>query len=216
VPGIGFRQNYYAFEWGDALFVVLDPYSYTTPKPGADGWGWTLGAAQYQWLAKTLSASRARFKFVFSHHLLGGNGTDARGGAAFGRLFEWGGRNLDGTWAFDKQRPGWPAPIHQLLAENKVTAWFHGHDHLFAREQLDGVIYQEVPQPSLARYDTADPGSGYGYQGAIGVDLFPSSGHLRVTVGATEVRVEYVRSVAAADETPTRKNGSIVTSYVVR
>jgi len=48
------------------------------------------------------------------------------------------------------------------------------------------------------------------------VDLFPSSGHLRVTVGATEVRVEYVRSVAAADETPTRKNGSIVTSYVLR
>jgi hypothetical protein len=26
--------------------------------------------------------------------------------------FEWGGRNLDGTWAFDKQRPGRPAPIH--------------------------------------------------------------------------------------------------------
>jgi PKD repeat protein len=216
VPGIGFRQDYYAFEWGDALFVVLDPYSYTTPKPGADGWGWTLGSAQYQWFAKTLAASRARFKFVFSHHLLGGNGTDARGGAAFGRFFEWGGRNLDGTWAFDKQRPGWPAPIHQLLVENKVTAWFHGHDHLFAREQLDGVVYQEVPQPSLARYDTSDPGNGYGYQGTIGVDVFPSSGHLRVTVSATEVRVEYVRSVAPADETPVRKNGSIVTSYVVR
>jgi hypothetical protein len=37
-----------------------------------------------------------------------------------------------------------------------------------------------------------------------------------VTVSATEVRVEYVRSVAPADETPVRKNGSIVTSYVVR
>jgi hypothetical protein len=216
VPGIGFRQNYYAFEWGDALFVVLDPYSYTTPKPGADGWAWTLGAAQYQWFAKTLAASRARFKFVFSHHLLGGNGTDARGGAAFAQFFEWGGRNLDGTWAFDKQRPGWPAPIHQLLVDNKATAWFHGHDHLYAREQLDGVIYQAVPQPSLARYDTPDPGSGYGYQGTVGVNVFPSSGHLRVSVSATDVRVDYVRSVAPADETATRKNGSIVTSYVVR
>jgi PKD repeat protein len=216
VPGIGFRQNYYAFEWGDALFVVLDPYSYTAPKPGADGWGWTLGATQYQWFAKTLAASRARFKFVFSHHLLGGNGTDARGGAAFARYFEWGGRNVDGTWAFDKQRPGWPAPIHQLLVDNKVTAWFHGHDHLYAREQLDGAIYQEVPQPSLARYDTPDPGGGYGYQGTLGVDLFPSSGHLRVTVRAAEARVEYVRSVAPADETPTRRNGTIVTSYAVR
>jgi hypothetical protein len=73
-----------------------------------------------------------------------------------------------------------------------------------------------VPQPSLARYDTSDAGNGYGYQGTIGVDIFPSSGHLRVTVSATEARVEYVRSVAPADETSTRKNGSIVTGYVVR
>ena len=26
------RQNYYAFEWGDALFVVLDPFAYTPRK----------------------------------------------------------------------------------------------------------------------------------------------------------------------------------------
>jgi hypothetical protein len=214
--GVGLRQNYYAFEWGDVLFVVLDPYTYTPSKPGSNGWGWTLGATQYQWFARTLAASRARFKFVFSHHLLGGNGTDARGGAAFGRFFEWGGRDLDGTWAFDRQRPGWATPIHQLMVDNKVTAWFHGHDHLYAREQLDGVIYQEVPQPSLARYDTPNPGNDYGYQGAVGTNIFASSGHLRVTVGATEVRVEYVRSVAPGDETSTRKNGSIVTSYVVR
>ncbi|MEI6246425.1 MAG: metallophosphoesterase, partial [Acidobacteriota bacterium] len=49
VAGVGLRQNYYAFEWGDALFVVLDPYTYTATKPGTNGWGWTLGSAQYQW-----------------------------------------------------------------------------------------------------------------------------------------------------------------------
>jgi hypothetical protein len=216
VPGIGFRRNYYAFEWGDALIVVLDPYTYTASKPGQDLWAWTLGATQYQWFARTLAASRARYKFVFSHHLLGGNGSEARGGAAFARFFEWGGRELDGTWAFNTKRPGWAVPIHQLLVDNKVTIWFHGHDHLYAREELDGVVYQEVPQPSLARYDTADPGKGYGYQGTDGVNIFPSSGHLRITVGPTEVKVEYVRSVPAADETATRRNGSIVTSYVVR
>jgi len=48
------------------------------------------------------------------------------------------------------------------------------------------------------------------------VNIFPSSGHLRVTVSAVEVRVEYVRSVAAADETATRKNAAVVTSYVLR
>jgi hypothetical protein len=215
-PGIGLRQNYYAFEWGDALVVVLDPYTHTPAKPGADGWGWTLGATQYQWFARTLSASRARYKFVFSHHMLGGKGSETRGGAAFAQYFEWGGRNLDGTWGFGKQRPGWAAPIHQLLVDNKVTAWFHGHDHLYVREELDGVVYQEVPQPSLARYDTPNPGGDYGYLGTVGVNMFPSSGHLRVTVGPAEVRVEYVGSVAPADVTATRKNGAVVTSYVVR
>jgi len=215
-PGIGLRQNYYAFEWGNALIVVLDPFTYTTHKPDGDGWGWTLGAAQYEWLARTLAASGARFKFVFSHHLLGGNGADARGGAAFARFFEWGGSNADGSRAFDSRRPGWRSPIHELFVDNGVSAWFHGHDHLYAREELDGVVYQEVPQPSLARYDTANPGAGYGYQGADGVNIFASSGHLRVTVGAADVRVEYVRSVAPADETSTRRNGTIVTSYVIR
>ena len=87
---------------------------------------------------------------------------------------------------------------------------------VFARQVLDGVIYQEVPQPSLARYDQPDPAAGYGYQGTMGVNMFASSGHLRVTVSATEVRVEYVRSVAATDETSTRRNGVVLHSYVVR
>jgi len=106
--------------------------------------------------------------------------------------------------------------VHQLFVDNKVTAWFHGHDHLYAQEAVDGIVYQEVPQPSLARYDTPNPGGDYGYVGTNGVNIFPSSGHLRVIVGATEARVEYVRSVRAADETATRKNGTVVTSYVVR
>ena len=215
VPGIGLRQNYYAFEWGDALFVMLDPYTYTQRKPGTDLWGWTLGSTQYQWLARTLLASRARYKFVFTHHLLGGNGSETRGGAAFAPYYEWGGRNADGSWGFDRQRPGWAAPIHQLMVEAHVTAWFHGHDHLYAREERDGIVYQEVPQPSLARYDTPDPAAGYGYVGSVGTNIFPSSGHLRVNVSPTSVRVEYVRSVAPADETSTRRNGAIVHGYTI-
>jgi hypothetical protein len=215
-PGVGLRQNYYAFEWGAALFVMIDPFTYTTTKPGANGWGWTLGATQYQWFAQTLAASRARFTFVFSHHILGGNGSEARGGAAFAGLYEWGGRNADGTNGFDRQRPGWQAPIHQLMVNARVTAWFHGHDHFYAHEEVDGIAYQEVPQPSLARYDMADPGAGYGYVGSTGTNLFPSSGHLRVTVSPTGVQVDYVRSVAAADETGTRRNATVVQSYTMR
>ena len=77
-PELGLRQNYYAWHWGDALFIVLDPYAYTVQKPGKDidGWGFTLGESQYQWFAQTLEDSSAAFKFVFCHQIVGG---DAQG-----------------------------------------------------------------------------------------------------------------------------------------
>jgi hypothetical protein len=64
---VGLRENYYAWEWGDALFVVLDPYWYTTfdPNAGNDFWGWTIGDTQYFWLKETLENSQAKYKFVF-------------------------------------------------------------------------------------------------------------------------------------------------------
>jgi hypothetical protein len=55
---VGIRENYYAWEWGNALFIVLDPYMYTKSKPE---WGWTLGLQQYTWLKNTLSISGSDF-----------------------------------------------------------------------------------------------------------------------------------------------------------
>ena len=44
---VGLRESYYSWSWGDALFVVIDPYWYTTTKPKrgsvSDNWRWTLG-----------------------------------------------------------------------------------------------------------------------------------------------------------------------------
>lgn len=217
---VGRRQNYYAFEWGDALFVMIDPFTYTMTKPtrytDADMWNWTLGSDQYHWLEHTLAESRARFKFVFSHHMVGGSGPEARSGAAAAGTFEWGGRNLDGSWGFAERRPGWAKPIHQLLVDHRVTIWFHGHDHVYVRESLDGVVYQEVPQPSTRRYDGPDLAKEYGYLGAMGDNAFSSSGHLRVSVQPAEVRVEYVRAVAPGDETANRRNGEVITAYVAK
>ena len=55
---VGALQNYYAWEWGGALFVVLDSYTFTPPSRGntSDNWNPPLGAAQYQWLKKTFLA----------------------------------------------------------------------------------------------------------------------------------------------------------------
>jgi len=204
---VGLRQNYYSFQWGNALIVVLDPYWYTKSKPG---WGWTLGAAQYNWFKKVLTTSTAKFKFVFCHNLVGGNGTDARGGTEVASLFENGGYNLDSTWGFGTYRPGWQKPLHTLMVENKAT-FFHGHDHFFGFQMKDGVIYQEVPQPSSKSY-TQMSNTTYGYLNGV---FIPSRGYLSVTVSNTSAKVEYIRTYLPSEENATRHNGDVSYSYTI-
>ena len=214
-PFIGLRDGYYAWTWGDALFVALDPFWYTLEKPGKQsngGWGYTLGKAQYDWLKQTLEASPAKYKFVFIHNLVGGRDKDARGGIEAAPYYEWGGKNADGSDGFDTQRPGWGTPIHQLLVENHVSASFHGHDHVFVHQELDGIVYQEFPQPSLTKYDNTGLAQQYGYTHG---DVVSSSGHLRVTVNPDQAKVEYVRAYRPQDETSGRKNGQVDYTYAV-
>ena len=199
-PEAGLLQDYYAWEWGDAQFIVLDPFWYTQQQRGQkDNWKRTLGSGQYQWLTRTLEGSKAKFKFVFIHHLVGGFDNQCRGGAEAAPFFEWGGNNPDGTEGFKEHRPDWPLPIHQLLVRNRVSIVFHGHDHLFAKQELDGIVYQECPQPG-------DPAGGtrhaaeYGYTSGV---LLGSSGHLRVAVAPQQTTVAYVRSDGSSAHTYT-------------
>ena len=214
---VGLREDYYAFEWGDALFIVLDPYWNTKIKPGnsKNNWDWTLGHRQYLWMKETLENSHARFKFVFCHQLVGGKDTEGRGGSEYAGYFEWGGLNENGTWGFDDNRPGWDRPIHQLMVEYGIAIFFHGHDHFFAKQELDGVIYQLVPQPSHPNYRRAGQAESYGY---ITGEILPNSGHLRVSVSDSEVTVEYVRTYLAEDEDVVagRVNGKTDYSFTVQ
>ena len=209
---VGKRENYYAWTWGNALFIVIDPYWYTMQKPGATtGWYWTLGKTQYDWLKKTLETSTAKFKFMFAHQIVGGD-ADGRGGVEFANLYEWGGNNLDGTPGFATNRPGWYKPIKDLLKENRVTIFFHGHDHFFGKQDKDCLIYQETPQPSHPNYQPASYPASYGYvQGQI----LPNSGHIRTTVSSTGVLVEYVRTYKASDTSSTRHNKDVSASYFI-
>jgi len=204
---VGLPENYYAWEWGDALFVVLDAYRYITtdPKP-KDQWEWSLGEVQYNWFKQTLEQSNATFKFVFAHHVLG----QCRGAVAWADKYEWGGNNKDGTWGFDEQRPGWSMPIHQLMVQNGVTIYFQGHDHLFAKEELDGIVYQEAPMPSDATYHVGDKNAD-DYTG----DVLCNSGHLRVTVADPNVTVEYIRAFLPEDQNDTQVNGGVAYSYII-
>lgn len=212
-PTVGNLQNYYAFTWGDALFIVLDPYWYTPPTKGntADLWNPTLGDAQYQWLKSTLESSNAKWKFIFIHQLIGGLEKDGRGGIEVALFHEWGGLNPDGSYGFDENRPGWDMPIHQLLLTNHVTAVFHGHDHLFVHQELDGIIYQEIPQPGSARPNNTDSAPDYGY---INGTILGGPGHMRVTVSPEQVTVDYVRSYV--EEKPDQQNGQVDHTYIIK
>jgi hypothetical protein len=207
--GMGLPENYYAWEWGDALFVVLDAYRYYTANAKPRGWDWTIGKAQYDWLKQTLETSKAKFKFVLTHHVLG----ETRGGIVPGKLYEWGGYESDGkTWGFTTNRPGWAMPIHQLMVKNGVNIFFQGHDHLYAREEMDGIVYQEVPMPSDSTYAIGVTDNGDAYTG-LNID---GSGHLRVAVSPDSVTVDYVQAWLPKDESGTRHNKQVAYSYSVR
>jgi phosphodiesterase/alkaline phosphatase D-like protein len=191
VEFIGLLRDYYAWEWGDALFVVIDPYWHSaqtvdnqfgadrTQKGQRDLWNVTLGDAQYQWFKQTLETSGAKYKFVFTHHVLG----TGRGGSEVADGYEWGdAANLAA------HRPGWDKTIQQLMTDNGVTIFFQGHDHIFVKQELDGVIYQSLPEPANPNY-TYENDNAY-----LTGDKFPNSGHVRVTVSPDNVKVDYVRS----------------------
>ena len=203
-PEAGLLQDYYAWQWGDALFIVLDPFWFTQSQRGDRGnWSRTLGPEQYQWLKRTLEASQAKFKFVFIHHLVGGADNQSRGGAEAAPFYEWGGQNPDRSDGFPQNRPGWAAPIHQLLRQNRVNLVFHGHDHLYAKQDLDGIVYQDVPQPGRPGGD-APPRSAAEYGYASGT-ILGGSGHLRVEISPARVTVNYVRA-----------NRSVAHSYTIQ
>ena len=205
---VGLRQNYYAWEWGNSLFIVLDPYWYTITKPE---WGWTLGEDQYNWFKNVITTSHAKFKFIFCHQLVGGDGNDGRGGTEYSGFFEMGGKNVDSSWGFDTHRPGWGKTIHELMVESNATIFFHGHDHCYAKQDMDGIVYQEVPQPS-SRNITNITGTQYGYVNGV---LMPSRGYLLVTITDSSAKVDYIRTFLPNEESASHTNGEIAYSYTI-
>jgi hypothetical protein len=115
---------------------------------------------------------------------------------------------LDERYTFETHRPDLEMPIHDLLAENGVSIVFHGHDHFFARQERDGIVYQLVPQPGCAsRQGTRTQTGGrranssadkarrmaaeYGYDSG---DILSGSGCLQIAVSAKETKVDYLLS----------------------
>jgi calcineurin-like phosphoesterase family protein len=131
-------EDYYAFTWGDALYVILNIQTYTKPsKPDelpslmVDVNGiedWTLGERQMQWFETTLKNATERFRFVCMHHAAGGNAGDPSN-----TLYGRGGARACHT--------GEQARIHALMKKHHVQVFFYGHDHVFVDDVVDGIHY---------------------------------------------------------------------------
>jgi hypothetical protein len=105
-------------------------------------------------------------------------------------------------------------PIHQLLKENNGTIFFHGHDHLFAKQDKDNIVYQEVPQPSAKNLSTltgTEPG--YGYSNGL---LLTNRGYLYVTVAPDSIKIDYIKIYLPSEENANRHNGEIAYSYTIK
>jgi|GEM_PF-5900878 len=151
-------QNFYAWTWGDALFVVLDPFRYTLvgsvvfPNSPAQ---YTLGPTQLQWLEDVLAASTATWKFIFAHHQVGG-GLINRGGFTIedgGTGYAYGrGSAIEADRAGVEQML-----IHEMMLQHGAQFFVYGHDHGFSHSAIDGVHYLCCGRPTfLNRWWTAD------------------------------------------------------------
>lgn len=170
------NQDYYAFTWGDALFVVLNVMSYTPTNHGlADDPGrpddWTLGIQQLEWLNQTLANTTSKWRFLFIHHAVGGAGGNPID-SAYGR---GGGRAA---------YVGEQALVHSLMRRYGVQIMFYGHDHVFTDMLVDGIHYT-LPGSAGAPWKFTSEETGYTH-------YLPDSGHGRVTVGPERVTVDFV------------------------
>jgi len=167
-------------------------------------WSIGIGDEQYAWLKQTLESSKAKYKFVFAHHVMG----TGRGAIEVSTNYEWGGNDPKGQSTFAKERPNWELPIHDLMVKNKVSIFFQGHDHIFCTQERDGLIYQSMPNPAD---DTFSMFNDDAYKSGTKA---PNSGHVRVTVAPSQAKVEYF--LAARSQDANRKNLSVAHSYVVK
>ena len=160
--------DYYAFTWGDALFVVLNVMTYTpTCHLLGSGSGvaddWTLGATQLAWLDQTLAQATSKWRFLFIHHTVGGAAGDPDD-TAYGR---GGGQAA---------HVGEQATIHAMMLQYGVQVFFYAHDHVFTDMVVDGIHYL-LPGSAGAPWKFDSSETGYAH-------YWPDSGYARVSGGA--------------------------------
>jgi hypothetical protein len=173
-------EDYYAFTWGDVLYVMLNIQTYSKPSQPdrlpslmADVnhiEEWTLGEKQMAWFESTLQKATERFRFVGIHHPAGGNAGDSLN-TVYGR----GGAR---AWNTGEQ-----LRIHNLMKKHKVQILFYGHDHVFVDDVVDGIHYT-LPGSCGAPWKFTKEETGYERS-------WPDSGHAQLDVTPEKATVTF-------------------------
>jgi len=170
------NQDYYAFTWGDALFIILNVMTYTPTchlldeDPGLPD-DWTLGAPQLAWLERTLAGATAKWRFLFIHHTVGGaagNPSDTAYGRGGGQA----------------AHVGEQAKVHALMLQYGAQIFFYAHDHVFTDMVVDGIHYT-LPGSAGAPWKFDESETGY-------TQYWSDSGFARVSVSPDQVRVDFL------------------------
>ncbi len=133
--GGGEYENYYAFDWGDATFIIIDSYRYNTVAPPT-GEDWVLGTEQMNWLEDTLSTSDRKWKFIFSHHILGGAPLESGD-------YNYGDGGGNWSWTGDQRN------INHLMEQYNAQIFFYGHVH---RSYHDWANWSDFGRTNYVNY----------------------------------------------------------------
>ena len=174
-------EDYYAFSWGDVLYVMLNIQTYSEPsEPDAmDSLSsdvstlddWTIGEPQMIWLKNTLKNATESYRFVCMHHPAGGNA-----GNPHDTLYGRGGARSANS--------GEQKTIHALMKKHGVQIFFYGHDHVFVDDEVDGIHYT-LPGSCGAPWKFTKEETGYERS-------WPDSGHARLEVSPEKATVTFV------------------------
>jgi hypothetical protein len=132
----GFSELTYSFDYVNSHFIVLD-----SEKPGEH----VIDSVQRNWLENDLNANKKTNIFVFYHE------------PAFQVSEEK--KSLD-------LNPSERDLFWDIIKKYKVTAVFNGHEHIFSRKKIDGVVQVVVGDTDSS--DEGVPGNGladFSYKG---------------------------------------------------
>jgi len=114
--------------------VIINSYDRnrnTAPDKPED---WELDKTQFDWLNETLRRSDKKWKFIISHHIVGGAGHYIAG-------YEYG--DGGGLWSHTGGPTGQRA-INHLMEEYNVQFFVFGHNHLFAHDYANWSDFDRI------------------------------------------------------------------------